>query len=93
MEKKTEKRKAILLLGYIADVSCLTNRPFYMRTLSLIFFLRQVKSYTELANKVANLQRTLKDRCVSDGEPGRDGIKGEIGEQGSKGEPGTSCVG
>ena len=29
MEK--EKRKAILLLVYIADVSCLTNRPFYMR--------------------------------------------------------------
>ena len=35
MEKK-EKRKAILLLAYIADVSCLTNRLFYMRTLSLI---------------------------------------------------------
>ena len=33
--KKKEKRKAILLLAYIADVSCLTNRPFYMRTLSL----------------------------------------------------------
>ena len=35
--KKKEKRKAILLLAYIADVSCLTNRPFYMRTLSLKF--------------------------------------------------------
>ena len=34
MEKK-RKRKAILLLAYIADVSCLTNRSFYMRTLSL----------------------------------------------------------
>ena len=33
--KKKKKRKAILLLAYIADVSCLTNRPFYMRTLSL----------------------------------------------------------
>ena len=33
--KKKEKRKAILLLGYIADVSCLSNQPFYMRTLSL----------------------------------------------------------
>ena len=33
--KKKRKRKAILLLAYIADVSCLTNRPFYMRTLSL----------------------------------------------------------
>ena len=33
--KKKEKRKAILLLAYIADVSCLTNRLFYMRTLSL----------------------------------------------------------
>ena len=33
-EKK--KKKAILLLAYnIADVSCLTNRSFYMRTLSL----------------------------------------------------------
>ena len=30
MEKKKRKRKAILLLAYIADVSCLTNRPFYM---------------------------------------------------------------
>ena len=29
------KRKAILLLAYIADVSCLTNRSFYVRTLSL----------------------------------------------------------
>ena len=29
------KRKAILLLAYIADVSCLSNRSFYMRTLSL----------------------------------------------------------
>ena len=28
------KRKAIILLAYIADVSCLTNRSFYMRTLS-----------------------------------------------------------
>ena len=33
--KKKRKRKAILLLAYIADVSCLTNRFFYMRTLSL----------------------------------------------------------
>ena len=33
--KKKRKRKAILLLAYIADVSCLTNCPFYMRTLSL----------------------------------------------------------
>ena len=35
--EKKRKRKAILLLAYIADVSCLTNRSFYnMRTLSLI---------------------------------------------------------
>ena len=37
--RKKRKWKAILLatilLAYIADVSCLTNRPFYMRTLSL----------------------------------------------------------
>ena len=32
---KKRKRKAILLLAYIADVSCLTNRSIYMRTLSL----------------------------------------------------------
>ena len=30
-----KESKAILLLAYIADVSCLTNRSFYMRTLSL----------------------------------------------------------
>ena len=30
-----KKRKAILLLAYIADVSCLTNRSFYILTLSL----------------------------------------------------------
>ena len=35
--KKKLKRKAILLLAYIADVSCLTNRSFYTRTLSLSF--------------------------------------------------------
>ena len=34
--EKKRKRKAILLLAYIADVSCLTNRSFYMRTLSLM---------------------------------------------------------
>ena len=34
--KKERKRKA--LLAYIADVICLTNRPFYMRTLSLSLF-------------------------------------------------------
>ena len=28
--KKKRKRKAILLLAYIADVSCLTNRSFYI---------------------------------------------------------------
>ena len=33
---KKGKKKAILLLAYIADVSCLTNRSFFMRTLSLI---------------------------------------------------------
>ena len=33
--KKKRKRKAIILLAYIADVGCLTNRSFYMRTLSL----------------------------------------------------------
>ena len=38
-EKKKRKSKAILLLAYIADVSCLTNRSFYMRTLSLIYIL------------------------------------------------------
>ena len=32
-EKK--EKKTILLLAYIADVSCLTNFPFYMITLSL----------------------------------------------------------
>ena len=36
--KRKEKRKAILLLAYIADGSCLTNRTFYMRTLSLTIF-------------------------------------------------------
>ena len=34
---KKVKRKAILLLAYIADVSCFTNRSFYMRTLSLSY--------------------------------------------------------
>ena len=38
MDKK-RKRKAILLLAFITDVSCLTNRSFYMRTLSLIFVI------------------------------------------------------
>ena len=33
--KRKRKRKAILLLAYIADVSCLANRSFYMRTLYL----------------------------------------------------------
>ena len=33
--KKKRKKKAILLLAYIADVSYLANRSFYMRTLSL----------------------------------------------------------
>ena len=36
---KKRKRKAMLLLAYIADVSFLTNRSFYMRTLSLSSYL------------------------------------------------------
>ena len=39
MKEEKRKRKAILLLAYIADVSCLTNRSFYMRTLSLTLSL------------------------------------------------------
>ena len=41
---KNRKSKAILLLAYIADVSCLTNRSFYMQTLSLrkLLFFNQV---------------------------------------------------
>ena len=35
MEKEKKKESNSILLAYIADVSCLTNRPFYMRTLSL----------------------------------------------------------
>ena len=43
MDKK-RKSKAILLLAYIADVSCITNRPFYMQTLSLIrLFLNRLQ--------------------------------------------------
>ena len=36
--EKQNKMKATLLLAYIADVSCLTNRSFYMRTLCFISF-------------------------------------------------------
>ena len=32
---KKRKRKAIRLLAYIDDVSCVTNHSFYMQTLSL----------------------------------------------------------
>ena len=39
MEKK-EKRKANLLLAYIADVRSLTNRPFYMQILYCLIFSR-----------------------------------------------------
>ena len=48
-----------------------------------------MKSYTELAKIVANLQRSLKDRCVSDGENGRDGLPGARGDPGPPGEPGN----
>ena len=33
--EKKKKKESNLLLAYIADVSCLTNRPFNMRTMSL----------------------------------------------------------
>ena len=42
-KKEKRKRKAILLFAYIADVSCLTNRSFYIRTLSLIDFFNFFK--------------------------------------------------
>ena len=43
-KKKMNKRKAILLLAYIiGDVSCLTNHPFYMPTLSLSSCLKTKK--------------------------------------------------
>ena len=37
--KKKRKRIATLLLAYIADVSCLTNRSFYMRTLCVLLII------------------------------------------------------
>ena len=47
--KKKKKRKAILLLAYIADVSCLTNRSFYMRTLSLSSSKKNYNIYKTLS--------------------------------------------
>ena len=55
MEKKKEKRKAILLLAYSAGVSCLTNRSFYMRTLSLSHALSYCKESSPMSNETKNL--------------------------------------
>ena len=58
MEKRKEKKKTILLLAYIADVSCLTNRSFYMWTLSLMF--AEVKSEEEKTEESRkDLQRKI----------------------------------
>ena len=58
--KKKVKRKAILLLAYIADVSCITNRSFYMRTLSLrislgLLLLCQWKRWRDKTNALGFL--------------------------------------
>ena len=36
--KKKRKRKAILLLAYIADVSCITNRSFFYANIQISMF-------------------------------------------------------
>ena len=51
-KRKKRKRKAILLLAYIADVSCLTNRSFYMRTLSLRKTYKRMKLENTRASMV-----------------------------------------
>ena len=45
---KKKKRKAILLFAYIAGVSCLTNCPFYMQTLSVS---QRLFSWEEIQNQ------------------------------------------
>jgi len=63
-----------------------SNSSYYM----------EVESYTALAAKVKNVQRSLKDRCVSEGEPGRDGfpgMPGDPGPDGLKGPPGDVIPG
>ena len=39
--RKKKKESNSIVLAYIADVSCLTNRSFYMRTLSLNDFKKE----------------------------------------------------
>ena len=46
---KKEKRKAILLLAHIADVSCLANRPFYYANIVFKFYFYAV-SYEHKEN-------------------------------------------
>ena len=48
-------KKYILLLAYIADASCFTNRSFYMRTLSLIMEIK----INELKKRNDNLQNVM----------------------------------
>ena len=48
LDKKV-KRKAILLID---DVGCITNRFFYMRTLSLISFVAEMSTINNNVKKV-----------------------------------------
>ena len=67
--RKKRKRKAILLLAYIADVSCMTNRSFYMRTLSLdiyVCFFSARRKYAQLEGKDWRRFRSFATRFTSE---------------------------
>lgn len=51
-------------------------------------YYMEAKSYQALAELVSDVQKSLKVRCLSEGEPGRDGFPGMQGESGLPGLPG-----
>ena len=61
--KKKEKRKAIILLVYIADVSYLTNRFFYTQTLSLSTQIKKTRLAFQFIKKKDSSQNFTNFCC------------------------------
>ena len=62
LESRKKKRKSNSIVSfYIADVSCLTNRPFYMGTLSLkLAFDSSVRPGRKKHKQASFLNKTVK---------------------------------
>ena len=53
-------KSGIILLACIADISCLTTHPFYIRTLSLNFFKSHFTQFLNLFHEILGTHQNLR---------------------------------